>query len=331
MSLNEITERAKRKLPVETWEHIMGVAETGYTYRRNLAIFRSILLKQRVFHGYSEADTSIKLFNQELRSPILISPIGSFHMIRATADLEVAAGAAKTGSMLFISHASKTSLEAYTQNPHPPLVWMGYFSLGYEEVFALAKKAETLGYAAVGVTVDTVQPTKLGYTIPMSVKGGPRKGYSLTIKELQRLRKEVSVPIVAKGVMCKEDAEMAAEAGVNAIIISNHGGRVLDYNRSALEALPEIVEAVGRKIDVLIDSGFRRGTDILKALALGAKAVLIGRPICWGVITAGADGVARVIDVFAEELKRSMLLCGVNSIDRISREILIFDKDSPVS
>ena len=308
----------------------MGTAETGSTYRRNLRIFRSILLKQRVLHGYSDSDTSVELFRHRLRSPILVAPIGSFYMIRPQADREVTEGAAKAGSMLFVSHASKTSLEVYGEEPHPALVWMGYHMFGHEEVITLAKRAEALGYAAVGVTIDNTEPTKLGDTVPESSRGGIRRGYSVTPKDIEELRRETSLPLVVKGIMCQEDALLAVEAGADAVIVSNHGGRIADYSRSALEALPEVVEAVGRKVSVLVDSGFRRGTDILKALALGAKAVLVGRPVWWGVAAGGSDGVARVLEILREELRRSLVLCGVPSVDRVSREILTFDPDSPI-
>jgi len=329
-SLREIWRAAKSQAPPAAWAHMTGTAETGSTHRRNLRIFRSLLLKQRVLTGTSDADTSIDLFNQRLRSPILVAPIGSFYMIRPEADREVTEGAAQGGSMLFVSHASKTTVEGYAQEPHPPLVWMGYHMFGHEEVLAIAKQAETLGYAAVGVTIDNTQPTKLGDTVPESSRGGTRRGYTVTPKDIEQLRRETSLPLVVKGIMCQEDARLAVEAGADAVIVSNHGGRIADYSRSALEALPEVVEAVGRKSVVLADSGFRRGTDILKALALGAKAVLVGRPVWCGAAAGGAEGVTRVLEILREELRRSLVLCGVSSVDRVSREILIVDRDSPI-
>ncbi len=128
-----------------------------------------------------------------------------------------------------------------------------------------------------------------------------------------------------KGIMCAEDARLAVDAGADAVVVSNHGGRIVDYSRSTFEVIPEVVKAVGSKAIILADSGFRRGTDVLKALALGATAVLIGRPIFWGVTAFGSNGVHGVLSKLTEELKRSLILCGVPSLDRVSPDILIKD------
>ena len=140
------------------------------------------------------------------------------------------------------------------------------------------------------------------------------------------MKQQVALPVVVKGIMGADDAKAAVNSGADALIVSNHGGRILDFNRSALEALPEVVEAVGGKVPVLLDSGIRSGGDIVKALALGAKAVLVGRPVAWGVGAFGARGVERVFAIFAEEMQRVLTMTGVAHVRDVTRSILFRDE-----
>ena len=140
------------------------------------------------------------------------------------------------------------------------------------------------------------------------------------------MKQQVSLPVVIKGMMSAEDARTAVNAGADVVLVSNHGGRILDFNRAALEALPEVVDAVGAKVPVLLDSGIRSGGDIVKALALGAKAVLVGRPVAWGVSGFGPRGVERVFAILSEEMKRVLCMTGVPSADAITKSILIRDE-----
>ena len=149
---------------------------------------------------------------------------------------------------------------------------------------------------------------------------------SLSGEAIRELRTESSLPFILKGIMTVEDALTAVEAGVDAIVVSNHGGRVLDCCQASIEVLPQIVKAVDGKIEVLIDGGFRRGTDVLKALALGAKGVLVGRPICWGLGAAGAEGVARVLQMMTSELMRAMMLTNVPNLSRTPRDAVVLTK-----
>jgi isopentenyl diphosphate isomerase/L-lactate dehydrogenase-like FMN-dependent dehydrogenase len=160
--------------------------------------------------------------------------------------------------------------------------------------------------------------------VPLSTKDGkPRKGHPASPKDIEWLKRETSLPVVIKGIMGAEDARIAVKAGADALVVSNHGGRILDFNRAAVEALPEVVGAVGDRVPILLDSGIRSGGDIVKALALGAKAVLVGRPICWGVGAAGAQGVERVMRLLTEEIKRVLILTGVGSVTKVTDTILI--------
>jgi 4-hydroxymandelate oxidase len=225
--------------------------------------------------------------------------------------------------MMFVSQAAKFGPKEWRNADKSPLVFMAYMNRGKDEVSAHAKLAEDLGFAAVGITVDTVRPVKIGDEVPLSTKDGkPRRGHKSTVKDIEWMKQQVSLPVVIKGIMGAEDARAALNAGADALVVSNHGGRILDYNRAALEALPEVLDAIGGKAPVLLDSGIRSGGDIVKALALGARAVLVGRPIAWGVGAFGVRGVERVFAILIEEMQRVLTLTGVARIQDITRSIL---------
>ncbi|MFQ5540008.1 MAG: alpha-hydroxy acid oxidase [Candidatus Binatia bacterium] len=324
MGLREIREIARLKMPAEAWEHVMGAAESGATLRRNQRAFRRLLFRQRIFHDITNPDTSLELFGRRLSTPALVAPIGSFSKIGARAERHVVEGAGRAGTMVFVSHAAKSDVRDWAEGASGPLVFMGYLSKGKEQVLGYARLAEELGYAAVGLTMDVLQPTKLGDHVPLSTRDGkPRKGHPASPKDIEQLKREVSLPVVVKGIMGAEDARIAVDSGADALVVSNHGGRLLDFNRAAVEVLPEVVEEVRGKVPVLFDSGIRSGGDIVKALALGAKAVLVGRPIAWGVGAAGAQGVERVIQILTEELKRVLIMTGVSAVTQITNSILI--------
>jgi PAS domain-containing protein len=228
--------------------------------------------------------------------------------------------------MMLVSQAAKFSPKDWRDADKSPLVFMAYMNRGKEEVSEYAKLSEDLGFAAVGITMDTVKPVKIGDEVPLSTKDGkPRRGHKSTTKDIEWMKQQVSLPVVVKGIMGADDARAAVSAGADALVVSNHGGRILDFNRAALEALPEVVDAAGGKVPVLLDSGIRSGGDIIKALALGAKAVLTGRPVAWGVGAFGADGVARVFAILAEEMQRVMVMTGAARARDITNAILFRD------
>jgi isopentenyl diphosphate isomerase/L-lactate dehydrogenase-like FMN-dependent dehydrogenase len=326
MGLKDIRELALQRMSHEAWHHFNGAAESRATFRRNQRAFERWLFRQRIFHDVSDPDTSIELFGRKLNTPACVAPVGSFILIGQRANQEVAEGAGRAGTMIFVSHAAEPSMEEWGESGSGPKVFMAYLNRGKEDTLRCIRSAENLGFAAVGATLDTVQPVKIGDEVPLSTKDGrPRKGRPSSPKDVEWLKQQTSLPVVIKGIMGVEDARIAVNAGADALIVSNHGGRILDFNRAAVEVLPEIVEAVGGKVPVLFDSGIRRGGDIAKALALGAKAGLVGRPVGWGVAAAGAAGVERVIQILTEELKRVLILTGVGAVTQVNQSILIRD------
>jgi isopentenyl diphosphate isomerase/L-lactate dehydrogenase-like FMN-dependent dehydrogenase len=327
MGLRDLREIMRRRAPAEAWKHFNGAAETKATFHRNPRAFRQYLFRQKIFHDVSEPDVSIELFGHKLPTPAITAPVGSFILFGKDAERQVAEGTDQAGAMMFISQAAKFNPKDWRDADKSPLVFMAYMNRGKEEVSDYAKLSEDLGFAAVGITMDTVRPVKIGDEVPLSTKDGkPRRGHKSTTKDIEWMKQQVSLPVVVKGIMGGDDARAAVNAGADALVVSNHGGRILDYNRAALEALPEVVDAVGGKIPVLLDSGIRSGGDIVKALALGAKAVLVGRPVAWGVGAFGALGVERVFAIFTEEMQRVMTMTGAARIADVTKSMLFRDE-----
>src|SRR5262245_4001717 len=327
MGFRDLREIMRRNAPAEAWTHFNGAAETRATFHRNPRAFRQYLFRQKIFHDVGEPDISVELFGRTLPNPAITAPVGSFSLIGKDAERLVAEGTDLVGSMMFVSQAAKLNPKGWRDASKSPLVFMAYMNRGKEEVSDYAKMAEDLGFAAVGITMDTIKPVKIGDQVPLSTKDGkPRRGHKSTPKDIEWMKQQVDLPVVVKGIMGADDARAAVNAGADALVVSNHGGRILDFNRSALEALPEVVDAVGSKVSVLLDSGIRSGGDIVKALALGAKAVLVGRPIAWGVGAFGAAGVARAFAIFAEEIQRVLCMTGVARVRDASKAILFRDE-----
>jgi 4-hydroxymandelate oxidase len=323
MGLRDLREIMRRKVPAEAWKHFNGAAETKATFHRNPRAFRQYLFRQKIFHDVSEPDISIELFGHALPTPAMTAPVGSFSLIGKDTEREVAEGTERVGAMMFTSQAAKLDPKGWRRAAKSPLVFMAYMNRGKEEIAEYAKTAEDLGFAAVGITMDTVRPVKIGDEVPLSTKDGkPRKGHKSMPQDIEWMKRQVKLPVIVKGIMGADDARVAISFGADAVVVSNHGGRILDFNRSALEALPEVVAAAGGKVPVLLDSGIRSGGDIIKALALGAKAVLAGRPIAWGVGACGAPGVERVFSIFAEEMQRVLTMTGVARARDVTPAIL---------
>jgi isopentenyl diphosphate isomerase/L-lactate dehydrogenase-like FMN-dependent dehydrogenase len=327
MGLRELREIMRRRVPAEAWKHFNGAAETKATFHRNPRAFRQYLFRQKIFHDVAEPDISVELFGHTLPIPAITAPVGSFSLIGEDAEREVAQGGERVGAMMFTSQAAKFDPKGWRSAAKSPLVFMAYMNRGKEEVSEYAKTAEDLGFAAVGITMDTARPVKIGDEVPLSTKDGkPRKGHKSTPKDIEWLKQQVDLPVVVKGIMGADDAEVAINSGADALVVSNHGGRILDFNRSALEALPEVVDAANGKVPVLLDSGIRSGGDIVKALAVGAKAVLVGRPVAWGVGAFGARGVERVYNILAEEMQRVLTMTGVARVRDVTKAILFRDE-----
>ena len=226
MGLSDLRALARERMPAEAWHHFNGAAETKATFYRNPRAFQKYLFRQRIFHDVTEPDISIELFGRTLPIPAITAPVGSFSLIGKETEREVAEGTANVGAMMFTSQAAKFDPKGWRQAAKSPLVFMAYMNRGKEEVSEYAKTAQDLDFAAVGITMDTVKPVKIGDEVPMSTKDGkPRKGHKSTLKDIEWLKQQVNLPVVVKGIMGADDARSAVNAGADAVVVSNHGGQ----------------------------------------------------------------------------------------------------------
>jgi len=317
MTLDEIKALAGTKVKEEVWEWINGGTETEFTLQRNRIALEKIMLRLRVIHGLETADTTVRILGQTVKTPVIVAPFANMGRVHPEAEMAIAKGAEKVGAMMFLGPVSTYSAKQTLEAVNTPIVWNGDPLKDRERLLTLMNQAEKAGCCAVGLCADDFMGIKIKDRLRAL------SNISFSTEAIREVRKETSLPFFIKGIMTVEDALNAVDAGVDAIVVSNHGGRVLDCCQASIEVLPEIIKAVDGKIEVLIDGGFRRGTDILKALALGARGVLIGRPICWGLAAAGAEGVAKVLQMMTSELIRTMILTNVPDVSSVPRDAVV--------
>jgi len=335
VNVREFQEVAKRNLDFKTYNYIAGGSEDEWTLRANVEAYQRVWLRPRVMMDVSTIDTSSELLGHKLEFPILLDPTTKSRIVK-DGDRVAAVGAHECGAIYCVSNPLSWIDDLYQAEKAP--VWWGS-TLGHSTKSSArgwARRNEDAGATALAVTIDhPYSPNRdrvirynwtqtNGNTFIWSkYQGGvlsPTRP-SLTWQHIDWLRSASDLPLVVKGVLTAEDATLAVENGVQAIIVSNHGGRALDGAVPTLMALPEIVDAVDRRIPVLIDGGIRRGTDILKALALGANAVLIGRAYVWGLAAFGQVGVQRVVEMLRAELVVAMGLAGMPNLASINRNL----------
>jgi lactate 2-monooxygenase len=350
--------RAKETLPPEAYWYVAGGSGEA-TAQANRRAFDDYRLIPRMLTDVSRRDLSVELFGRRLPHPLLLAPIGVQGIVHPQAELAVARGAAELGVPMVLSSVSSFNLEAVAAEQGDNPRW---FQLYWPSDDALAesfvRRAETAGYEAIVVTLDTkmmawrewdLQHAYLPFiqglglanylsdpvfraalTLPPEedMRGAIRHWSRIfaapgrTWADLARLKAATRLPILLKGVLTAEDAHLALEAGVDGIICSNHGGRQVDGAIAALDALPAVVDAVAGQVPVLFDSGIRRGADVLKAMALGATAVLVGRPYVWGLACGGAAGVAEVLRRLLADTDITLALTGYDRLGALGRKSL---------
>ena len=309
----------------------------NYSIAANLTAHRRWALRSRVLTDVGTIDTSTTVLGQPVSLPVLVGPSGLHNLSTPTGEIATAEGAKTAGTIMVMSAGSSRSIEDV--RAVGGRTWFQfYWGADRERTAQLVRLAEAEGCSALCVTVDLpVRPVLVREMISgVRAVGGEKPMYvmprdshltagvwdhdaTLTWHDLAWLREQTSLPIVLKGIMTAEDARLAAEHGVAAIIVSNHGGRSLDTPRGTMDALPEVVDAAGTTLEVYVDGGFRRGQDIAAALALGARAVLIGRPVVWGLAVGGADGLVAVLALLRSQLVSTMGMLGAASIAQIDR------------
>ncbi len=284
-----------------------------------------------MLNDVSRIDTTVTLFGQKLAYPILIAPTAFHKIMHPEGELATAKGAAKAEATYVISSFTTTPLEEIKKVTTESLWFQLYLRDDKDFTKNLVRKAEALGCRALCITVDTPvagardRQARVNFQLPDGVSAPYRIGASLSVstwKEMEWLISFAKIPVLLKGILNPDDAETANKIGASGIIVSNHSGRNLDTVPATIEALPRIVERVNKRIPILMDGGIRRGTDVLKAIALGANAVLLGKPICFGLASGGAEGVTKTLEILRAEFEMAMALTGRANIASIDQSLI---------
>lgn len=345
---------AKKKLSQMAYDYYSSGANDEITLRENCEAYKRIFLKYRVLVDVSKRDLSTVVLGQKISMPVMIAPTAFHKMAHPEGEVAVTKAAGSAGTIMIVSTLSNSDIEDIVKasDENNGTVWFQlYVYTDREATRDLIKRVDAAGCKAIVLTVDAPflgtrerdvrnkfsLPNGLSVRnlIPFSKENLPVKntsgitGYfadyldpSLSWRDIEWIRSVTSLPLIIKGIACREDALLAVEYGADGIVVSNHGGRQLDTCRATIDVLPEVSDAVHDKIEILIDGGIRRGTDVIKAVALGAKAVLIGRPVIWGLAADGQNGVSIILEIFRKEIDLALALCGCDTVKKISRELI---------
>jgi 4-hydroxymandelate oxidase len=340
-----LEEKARAKLSPAAYAFAAAGADDEITLADNIAAWRRLRLRPRILNDITAIDTSVSVLGTRLASPVMVAPFGRHKLFHPEGERATARGA---GATVFVLPTTSTvSIEDVAKEPASAPRWFQLYLPSDRSVAEnLIDRAADAGFRAVVLTVDqpvygsspraaraplSPSPDIRNANLPDApiAQNSYKPSWSGSVtwpaawRDLEWLVKRCKIDVIVKGVLRGDDAKRCAEAGVKAIMVSNHGGRHLDAAVASADALPEIAAAVAGKAEVYVDGGIRRGTDIVKALALGARAVLVARPVVWGLALDGADGVRAVLDHLHAELARSMVLCGVARLDAISADLVV--------
>ena len=345
INLYDYEARAKQVLPPPLWDYIDGGVLDDSTVRRNRTALDELTLRPRFLRDISQRDISTTVLGEPVSLPVLISPAGMHMNVHPEGELATARGAGMSKTLMIVSTVSSYSMEEVSQVAAGPL-WFQLYHRSVEFTEMLVRRAEDAGFKAICLTVDIPmrspqerdnRTSSINYLGPFPLgnframpgldgaasEAGVLEAWNassappITWRELEWLRSLTSLPLVLKGISTAEDAHLAVEHGIDGIFVSTHAGRVSDATMGAIEMLPEVVDAAKGRAEVYVDSGIRRGSDVVKALALGARAVGIGRPLFWGLAVAGAEGVHGVLELLREEIDRCTAYCGQSNISEL--------------
>jgi isopentenyl diphosphate isomerase/L-lactate dehydrogenase-like FMN-dependent dehydrogenase len=355
LSVFEFEPVAKKALPPAHYGYLASGVDDDLTLRANREAFAHIQIRPRRLVDVSKVDLAIELFGTRWETPIVLAPVGSQMAFHPEGEIAVARAAKAKGHLQILSTMTTASVEEVTAARGAPIWYQLYPTAKWAVTERLVRRADAAGCPVLVLTVDLpvisnretaselarLDDRECGACHELEAStyfrvdrkpmfdGLDTSGLrdldapALTWDFIARLRSITNMKIVLKGIVTREDAKLAVDEGVDGILVSNHGGRAEESVRGTIESLPEVIEAVAGRIPVLIDSGFRRGTDIFKALALGANAVAVGRPYLWGLAAFGQPGVEAVLDILRKELALAMRLAGVTSIAGITRDFVI--------
>ncbi|HST29610.1 MAG TPA: alpha-hydroxy acid oxidase [Chthoniobacterales bacterium] len=351
LNVADYAKSARAKLPKEVCDYFEGGALDEVTLRENVAGWERLKLYYRVLAGVGPRQISTTVLGQSISMPIAIAPTAFHKLACANGEMSGAKAAKAAGTLFILSSLSNTAMEAVFAEAASPRWFQLYIYKDKEITRSLVQRAEAAGAEAIVLTVDAPglgtreRDARNKFTLPAglsvenlaplgkgsmpNVEGSGLAAYvrdnfksDLSFSDLDWLCGCTRLPVVVKGVSRGDDARKIAERGAKAIVVSNHGGRQLDTAPATSEVLPFVVDAVGDRCEIYVDGGIRRGGDILKAIALGARAVMIGRPILWGLCVGGEQGATHVLEILRRELDEAMLLCGCTKLSDIGRWLL---------
>jgi 4-hydroxymandelate oxidase len=336
------------------YDYLAGGAEDERTLEDNLAAWARLRLRPRILCDVTQVSVATTVLGTPVRWPVLVAPVAFHRVAHPDGEVAMAQGAAAAGSIMVVSTRASTTLEDIAAAAPELALWFQVYVLRDREWTAdLVARAAAAGYRALVLTGDTpfvgrrwrdaangfVLPTGVGMANLPAGAGlavadpddypGALQSPAVTFDDIGWLASISRLPVVVKGVLRGDDALRCIDAGASALIVSNHGGRQLDGAVAGADALPEVVDAVGDRVELYVDGGIRRGTDVLKALALGARAVLVGRPLLWGLATAGAAGAQGVLELLGSELAQVMALAGARGVDDITADLVVPSPSAP--
>ena len=342
LTIPELEDIARERLAPGAFAYVVGGAGDERTMRDNIAAFARWRFMPRALVDTSARTLATTILGKSVKMPIAIAPFALQCLLDPEGEIAMARAASAAGVLMGLSMGANKTIEEVAAAASCPLWFQPYLFDDQGYMRELVERSERAGYGAICLTVDSpvggrregamrvphVLPAGASWAnMPPALRVPSGKwltgGDSWTWRDVDRVRGQTKLPIVLKGIVAPEDVKLAVEHGVGAIVVSNHGGRQLDDTIASLDALPGVVDAAAGRVEVLVDGGVRRGIDVLKALALGARGVLIARPAAWGLAAAGQAGVERVLELLRVELSVAMAIAGVTSVERVPRSLLV--------
>jgi isopentenyl diphosphate isomerase/L-lactate dehydrogenase-like FMN-dependent dehydrogenase len=328
-TLHEFVTAAKHNLPENIWDYLIGATETETTMRRNRLALDSVALRPRVLRDVSAVDARGTFFGRTSRLPVMLAPVGSLESFHPEGAAEAGRAASAFDVPIIVSSVTKPGLEESAAAASGRKIFQLYVRGDDAWINDVVRRAVDAGYEQFCITVDTASYSRRERDIakrfikPWRASAtGVEFQAAFSWDNVKRFKDTWRVPLMLKGIATAEDASLAVQHGVDTIYVSNHGGRQLDHGRGSLDVLPEVVEAVGGRASVVMDGGISRGTDVVKAIALGADAVAIGRLYCYALAAEGASGVVRLLELLETEVAIALALLGVTKLADLNRSHL---------
>ena len=323
--LHEFIPAARKKLSDHIWGYLVGATETETTLRRNRLALDSLALRPRVCVDVSHIDTSTTLFGRKLRLPAMLAPVGSLESFDPGGAATAGAAASAFGIPIMCSSVTHPGLEEIAAATPGPKIFQLYVRGDLQWIDDIVKRAVDNGYDAFAITVDTAAYSRRERDITgrfvkpwRAVATGQSYQASFTWDNVKHFKDKHSIPLILKGIGTGEDAALCCEHGVDGVYVSNHGGRQLDHGRGSMDILPEVMAAVRGRAKVIVDGSMCRGTDVVKAIAMGADAIAMGRMYCYALAADGAAGVVKMLELLEHEIGVAMALAGARSLGELN-------------